>query len=352
MQCVHVLLADDHAVVRAGIRNAIEGMAHLEVVGEANDGPSLMASLQQFHPDLLLIDVTMPEFDPIPAIRQIRYEYPEMKVLVISAYDDDFYVQGLLKAGVDGYHLKDQPLRDLRLALQRVLNGEKWISSPLVDKLIVYQESPAISSPLTSRQRDILSLLQKGHSNQAIALELNLSVKTIENHLTRLYRILNVQSRLEAVNLIRQHPEILAISGQDAAQQVGHEFSASKRVTILLVDDNPSYRQQLRRIIGKIAPYAVIHEAENIEHAVQLAKTTEFQLVLIDVLLGDQNGIHCASRIKAVSSQPRIVLISAYPDKEFHRQSIEVGASAFIDKKMLDSATLSQIVDDVAAITK
>jgi DNA-binding NarL/FixJ family response regulator len=169
MSKVRILLADDHAVVRAGIRNAVEELPNLEIISEVGDGPALFAALVQMQPDCLLIDVTMPDFEPVAAICRIRAHYPDMKILVVSAYDDDVYVQGLLRAGVDGYHLKDQPLSDLRLALQRVLSGEKWISSPLVDKLVSYADSSSSSPLLTARQRDILCLLQQGLDNQNIA---------------------------------------------------------------------------------------------------------------------------------------------------------------------------------------
>ena len=131
-----VLLADDHAVVRAGIRNALTELPQLVIVGEVGDGPTLFSALLETRPDCLLIDVTMPEFEAISAIRQIRIQYPTMKILVVSAYDDDVYVQGLLGVGVNGYHLKDQPLSDLKLAVERILSGEKWVSSRLVNKLV------------------------------------------------------------------------------------------------------------------------------------------------------------------------------------------------------------------------
>lgn len=134
----HVLLADDHAVVRSGLRSTIESIPSIVVVGEAEDGPSLLSSLKTLNPEILLIDVTMPNFEPISTIQHIRSDYPKMKILVISAYDDDVYIQGLLSAGVHGYHLKDQPLQDLILAIERIIGGKRWISSPLVDKLVSY----------------------------------------------------------------------------------------------------------------------------------------------------------------------------------------------------------------------
>ena len=129
MSDISILLADDHALVRAGIRKMIDEIPGLVVVGEVGDGPQVFSALAVEQVDCLLIDVTMPSFDPIAAIRKIRALYPKLKILVVSAYDDNIYVQGLLGAGVNGYHLKDQPLNDLKLAIQRVLSGERWISS-------------------------------------------------------------------------------------------------------------------------------------------------------------------------------------------------------------------------------
>lgn len=341
-------MADDHALVRAGISNALKDLSYLKIVEEVGDGLSLLTALKKNKPDCLLIDVTMPDFEPLSAIRQIRADYPAMKILVISAYDDDVYVQGLLGAGVNGYHLKDQPLNDLKLAVQRVLDGERWISSPLVSKLVKFSGTAAHTPALTNRQRDILSLLQQGLDNQSIARRMNLSVKTVENHLTRLYRQLNVQSRLEAVNYLMQHPETLAISGQVAAQSSpAVEIALQNQVTILLVDDNARYRSQLRRMVGKVCPEAIIYDAESIHTATQLAQRVQPHLALIDVVLGDENGINCTRRIKTLSPLSRIILISAYPDREFHRLGLEAGAVAFLDKKDLDANVLRQVINDV-----
>lgn len=343
---IRTLLVDDHAVVRAGIRNALQELPDLEIVGEAGDGPELFAALAELRPDFLLIDVTMPEFEPVSAIREIRATYPDMKILVVSAYDDDFYVQGLLGAGVNGYHLKNQRLSDLRLAVQRVLAGEKWISSKLVDKLVGSGDEPT-SPTLTDRQREILHLLQQGYDNQTISKEMSLSVKTVENHLTRLYRQLNVQSRLGAVNYVMQHPEVLAVSGQEAALAYPPESHVQKLITILLVDDNVRYRHQLRRIVGKAQPNAVIHEASNTRETLRLLESVSPQLIFVDVVLGEEDGIQCVRRIKADRPSTRTILISAYPDRGFRQQGLAAGAVAFLDKKDLDVATLRQVIDDV-----
>jgi len=346
MSRTRIILADDHAVVRAGIRKVVEELQNVEVVAEVGAGPELLKTMDKMRPDCLLIDIRMPDFDPIKAIRHIRAHYPQVKILVVSAHNDDVYVQGMLGAGVNGYHLKDQPLSDLKLALERVLAGERWLSSPLISKLVDPTQSATSTSLLTARQKEILRLLQEGYDNQGIAIEMSLSIKTVENHLTRLYRQLKVQSRLEAVTYVNQHPEILGVIGQDVGQEP-EDIGLLRGISILLVDDNIRYLRQLRHVLGKVYPQAILYEAESLESAVQMAQSIRPQLVFVDVVLGEEDGIRCARRIKAISPQSRIVTISAYPDREFHRLSLEAGAVAFLDKKDLDAVTLHQVIEDV-----
>jgi DNA-binding NarL/FixJ family response regulator len=348
VNAIRILLADDHAVVRAGIRKTLEELPGLQFLVEAEDGPQVFAALEQHAIDCLLIDANMPQFEPVAAIQQIRARFPDMKILVISAYDDDGYVQGLLAAGVHGYHLKDQPLNDLKLALQRVLAGERWLSSPLIDKLVGNASAGLAAPLLTGRQRDLLRLLAQGLDNQSIAREMAVSVKTVENHLTRLYRRLDVQSRLEAVHYAMQNPQMLGQPGQQAAASPAPAGPrAANHLSVLVVDDNQRYRVQLQRLLGKAWPQATLYEASDVETAVHLARHMKPALALIDVVLGDEDGIGCARRVKAVSPQSRVVLISAYPDREFHQLGLQAGAVAFLDKKDLGLATLRQVIEDL-----
>ncbi|MDX9864504.1 MAG: response regulator [Anaerolineaceae bacterium] len=348
MPNTNILLADDHAIVRAGIRKTIEEMPGIHCVCEVGNGPQVLAALKEHDIDCLLIDVTMPDFEPITAIRHIRKLYPQLKILVVSAYDDDVYVQGLLGAGVNGYHMKDQPLNDLKLAVARVLAGERWITSSLIDKLIEKPEKNAALPNLTNRQRTLLQCLQQGLDNQSIAQETGLSIKTIENHMTRLYRQLGVQSRLEAANFVMRHPQILGSPEQNTKfTQALTANSSQSEMSILVVDDNARYRKQLQRMISKLCPKAKIFEAEDIPSAVEIARQVNLKLALVDVVLGDVNGINCVQRIKTYRPETRIILISAYPDREFHRQGLESGAVAFLDKKDLGLSTLRQVIDDV-----
>ena len=346
MQPIKVLLADDHTVVRAGLRNALAGLPDLEIVGEVGNGVELMATLTSINPDLLVMDVSMPDFEPISAVQKIKSLYPKLKILVVSAYNDETYVVGLLKAGVDGYHMKDQPLADLQLAAQRILNGERWISGSLLNRLTNGSSTPFASTApwLTRRQRELLQLLTQGADNRHIALELDLSVKTVENHLTALYRVLGVDNRVKAMNYALRHPELLAMSGQEVLEQ--EVAQTSHQLTVLVIDDNARYRQQLSRLIGKVQPLALLYEAGNAAEALGLGEQVQPRLALIDVVLENEDGIQCARRLRSISPATRMVMISAYPDREFRRQALSAGAVAFLDKKDIDIASMRQVIED------
>lgn len=346
MSKTRIILADDHEVVRAGIHKVFEDTSEFTIIDEVEDGPSLLNSLEKQRPDCLLVDISMPDFDPLKTIPDICNQYPELKILIVSAFDDSHYVQGLFQAGIDGYHLKDQPLSDLKLAVQRVLNGERWITGSLISKLIDAPTPRIKNVVLTSRQQEILRLLKEGLGNHEIANELHLSVKTIENHLTKLYKQIGVRSRLEASNYANRFPKILGIKGHQTSKtnilpERFHELS------ILLVDDNRFYLRQLKRALGRVVPHADLFETNQIEEAVRITQNIQPKLALVDVVLGDEDGILCARRIKAVSPRTRVVMISAYPDREFHRLSTAAGAVAFLDKKDLDARTLRQVVEDL-----
>ncbi len=347
MGMTRVLLADDHTVVRAGLRNALEGVSGIKVVGEVGNGRELKSALEKHQIDLLVMDANMPDFEPISAAREIKAKYPNLKILIVSAYNDETYVVGLLKAGVDGYHLKDQPLADLQLAIQRILRGERWITSSLLTRLADRPSTPhANSAPwLTRRQRELLQLLTQCADNRSIAVALDISVKTVENHLTALYKILGVDSRMKALNYALHHPELLATTGQELTEAEPAPPSQGN-LNILVVDDNPRYRQQLCRLIGKIAPTSNIFEADNIADALRIGEKVKPNLGLIDVVLEDEDGILCASRLKNVSPSTRMVMISAYPDREFRRRALSAGAIAFLDKKDLDTASVRQVIED------
>lgn len=343
-------MADDHAVVREGVRSALHGLANVQIIGEVENGRQLMHALETLRPTLLLLDVTMPDFEPISAIRAIRKCYPSMKILVVSAHDDDFYVQGFLQAGVHGYHLKDEPLRDLSMAVTQVLDGHLWLSKRLQEQTNRGNVTYASELPqLSHRQIELLQLLKQGLDNRAIAVALDVSIKTVENHLTRLYRLLDVQSRLEAVHYLQQRLHLLLPPMAVRAPSAESPVYSAAHPAILVVDDNERYRSKLCGLILKHFPHTRLLQAGTIDSAVSLVDTPALRLALVDVILGDEDGIRCVRHLKAQRPQLRIVLMSAYPDREFHRLGLQAGAIAFVDKKDLSGESVRNIVEDALA---
>ena len=343
-----ILIADDHAIVRAGFRSLVDQMDGVSICGEIGDGDRLSSFLKETHTDLLLVDLTMPHFEPISAIQAIRQTYPEIKILVVSAYDDQLYVKRLFEIGVHGYHLKDEPLRTLRTAIERVLAGEQWIAEPLFKKLITNNQAESELPTLTERQKTILRQLHRGAENKQIAAELGVSIKTVESHLTKIYRCLDVQSRLEAVNYINRLPQILGITGRTVAEkEIPTGSNPAAKLSILVLDDSTRFRKQLLHMIGKANAGARIYEAETITEAMDIIRMVAIRLAFVDVILKDEDGINAAKRIDQNSPNTRVILISAYPDREFHRQGLAAGAAAFLDKKNLDLATIRQVITDV-----
>lgn len=338
---IRVLLADDHALVRAGLRDALKNLRDIEIAGEVSNGKELFASLSISIPDLLVMDINMPDFSPVEGVRMMRTNYPNMKILVVSAYDDEEYVVGLLSVGVNGYHLKDQPLSDLQMAVQRVLTGGRWLSDPLVGRLVQHSTETMTKIGLTRRQRELLYLLSKGFSNHKIAMTMKLSVKTVENHLSALYRAINVESRLEASNFARDHPDLLLVP-----KELPSATTNLQSMPILVVDNNARYRSQLGKMILRNSNNVELLEAENTSQAVEYAQLYQPRLAFVDVVLDEEDGIQCVQLLKSQSPKTRIVLISAYPDREFRRMAFSSGAMAFLDKKDIDAATIRHVLED------
>jgi len=194
---LRVLLADDHALVRAGLRKLLESLPDVEVVGEADDGLTVLTLAAQLHPDLVLMDIAMPKLNGLDAAARLAKEHPQIRVLILSMHQNEDYVRQALRNGAAGYLLKDAAPAELELALKTLRRGETWLS-PAVSKGVVSdyvqrlrgEETPG--EALTPRQREILQLIAEGHTTKDIARRLDLSVKTVETHRTALMRQLEL----------------------------------------------------------------------------------------------------------------------------------------------------------------
>ncbi len=202
---VRVLLADDHAIVRKGIREFLEEDREIAVVAEATDGREAVRLAGEYRPAVAVLDVQMPNVNGIEATRQIKAAYPDICVLILTAYDEDPYVFALLRAGADGYILKNADPDDLVRAVKAVASGGKVLAPDIAAKVVAQMISgkPAAASeqvePLTERELEVLRLAAPGLTNKAIAAELGVSDRTVQGHLANIYGKLGVTTRTEAV---------------------------------------------------------------------------------------------------------------------------------------------------------
>jgi DNA-binding NarL/FixJ family response regulator len=198
-------LADDHTLVRAGLRKLLESLPNIEVVGEASDGLELLELAAQTQPQVILMDIAMPGLNGLEATGRITKSWPDVRVLILSMHQNAEYIRQALRQGAVAYLLKDSAPMELELALKAVLKGETYLS-PAVSKGVVSDYVQRLRSEeqpidtLTPRQREVLQLIAEGQSTKDIARRLDLSVKTVETHRTQLMKQLDIH---EVTGLVR-----------------------------------------------------------------------------------------------------------------------------------------------------
>jgi two-component system, NarL family, response regulator NreC len=204
---IRVLLVDDHAILRSGLRLLIDAQPGLKAIGEAGSGAEAITKAKELQPDVILLDLNMPEMDGLSAVPLIKQAAPASRILILTMFDDVSYLQEALHAGVNGYILKKVVDNELLLAIQSVMRGETYIHSAMTQKLlqkIDTQTAPAArgSDPwdmLSEREQAVLRLVALGYTNAEIGAELFLSVKTVETYRARGMEKLNLQTRAQLV---------------------------------------------------------------------------------------------------------------------------------------------------------
>lgn len=210
MKSLSVLIADDHPVFRDGIRALLEATPDTEVVGEATTGEEVVSLASQLKPDLILMDVQMPGLNGIEATRRIVTANPDIRILMVTMFEDDASVFAAMRAGARGYVLKDATRDDLRRAIKAVGNDEAIFSPAIAARLIAFFAQPPGTIPkdlfpeLTNREREILDLVAKGENNRAIAKKLTLSPKTVSNYVSNILNKLQVADRAQAIVKARE----------------------------------------------------------------------------------------------------------------------------------------------------
>jgi len=197
-----VILADDHAIVRAGIRQFLELSQKIQVIAEASDGDEVLALLSTLSPDVVVLDIQMPKKNGIAVAEWIKKNHPRIGILILTAYDDDPYIHAVLKAGANGYVLKTSEPLDIVRAVLDVAEGKAVMDAVLTHRMIDRFTNPdqdGILESLTDREIEVLQLAGKGLTNKAIAMNLQISDRTVQNHLAHIFSKLQAASRTEAV---------------------------------------------------------------------------------------------------------------------------------------------------------
>ncbi len=198
---IRVLIADDHAVVRQGLRSFLDLQDDLEVVGEAADGEEALEAVERLEPDVVLIDLVMPRLDGVEAIRRLRERAPGVRAIVLSSFIDDDKLFPAVRAGAAGYLLKDVQPQELVQAIRTVHGGEALLHPTVVAKLMEEVAGdgapPTPADPLTEREREVLTLVARGLQNKVIAIELGVSEKTVKTHVSNILTKLDLNNRVQ-----------------------------------------------------------------------------------------------------------------------------------------------------------
>ncbi len=198
---VRIVLADDHTILREGLRALLSADPDFEIIGEANDGREAVRCVEQQQPDLLLMDLSMPRMSGMDAISEIKKRYPKTKIIALTVHNTEEYLLSTLQAGVDGYVLKDATHNELVIAIQNVMAGKPYLSPGISENIIKgYLEGKEDSLPasswqkLSQREREVLKLIAEGYKNKEIAEDLCISLKTVEKHRANLMKKLDLHN--------------------------------------------------------------------------------------------------------------------------------------------------------------
>ena len=202
-ESIRILIADDHPIVRQGLATVLSQEADLVVVGQAENGLDAVAQARKLHPDIILMDLQMPEMDGVEAIQKIKMETSDIGIIILTTYDTDDYIFRGIEAGARGYLLKDSPPEEVLKAIRTVHKGESLIeprvASRLIDRFSQLSHASVPEEVLSSRELQVLQLIAKSAANKEIANELFIGESTVKTHIIHIFNKLGVKGRTEAV---------------------------------------------------------------------------------------------------------------------------------------------------------
>ncbi len=205
---INILIADDHAIVRTGLRALLRSEPGLQLVGEATGGYEAIELVGKTRPDILILDLSMPDLDGIAVTRQLKPQYPNLRILILTVHEDEAMLREAIRAGASGYIVKHAAEAELIAAIETIRRGDLYVDPAMLRVLLVEPkkprtEQPASPDPLTPRETDVLKLIVQGYTNRQVGEELGISVRTVEGHRANLLEKLGLRTRVELVRYAR-----------------------------------------------------------------------------------------------------------------------------------------------------
>lgn len=206
---INILIADDHAIVRTGLRALLRSEPGLQLVGEATGGYEAIELVGKTRPDILILDLSMPDLDGIAVTRQLEPQYPDLRILILTVHEDEAMLREAIRAGASGYIVKHAAEAELIAAINTIRRGDLYVDPAMLRVLLVESprprtEQPASPDPLTPRETDVLKLIVQGYTNRQVGEELGISVRTVEGHRANLLEKLGLRTRVELVRYARE----------------------------------------------------------------------------------------------------------------------------------------------------
>lgn len=198
---MNVVVADDHPLIRSGIKTTLQRVDNLVILGEAATGDEALDAVVKYKPDLLILDINMPGLPTDEVVSRARQQVPRLKVLILSAYDDEVYIRRLSRVAINGYQLKDEAPEGLAQAVRVIEQGAYWFSGSVAGRLMAIHGGPTVepAPQFTPREQEVLRLMLRGLDNAGIGRELNLATQTVRNCISTIYQKIGVENRIQAL---------------------------------------------------------------------------------------------------------------------------------------------------------
>ena len=207
---INILIVDDHAVVRAGLRAVIQSDPDLNIIAEATGGLEALSLIEKAQPDVIVLDLSMPDMDGIMVTKELHARHPEIRILILTVHEDEAMLREVMRSGASGYILKHAAENDLIEAIKLIMQGDIYVDQKMLPSLIghdaaVKNKSEVSVEPLSPREVDILKLIADGYTNRQMGSELGISIRTVEGHRANIYGKLGLHSRVELVRYAKDH---------------------------------------------------------------------------------------------------------------------------------------------------